>query len=135
MPPGHDQQGRPRGEGMTEQPTGLLPPASTGADASHVHHVVYDLEENPNQLAPDNPNRMRRTATLSRPSGRSAVGLRPSLDPAASSARSHTGSGPKDRPANTLDRPRPFRDDLHKHLGAALLEGLRGCGYGGVCVA
>jgi hypothetical protein len=46
---------------------------------------------------------------ITRPSGRHAVGLRPSLDPVTSSARPRTGSKATRRPANPLDRPRPFR--------------------------
>jgi len=38
-------------------------------------------KENPQHRVPDNRTRMRRTDPASRPSGRSAVGLRPSLDP------------------------------------------------------
>jgi hypothetical protein len=55
---------------------------------------------------------MRRTAPPSRPYGRYAVGLRPSLDP---DAPSKDKEAPRTNQNNTevgLDRPRFFRNDL-----------------------
>jgi len=56
---------------------------------------------------------MRRTAPASRPYGRYAVGLRPSLDPDALLRRATAAIG-EDRTSDQepLDRPRSFRDDL-----------------------
>src|SRR6516225_11015462 len=69
-------------------------------------------------------NSMRRRAPSSRPYGRDAVGLRPSLDPdayfdapnqdkeARRTTKTNTGAG--------LDRPRSFRNDLRKRVGGSL---------------
>jgi hypothetical protein len=62
---------------------------------------------------------MRRTAPPSRPYGRYAVGLRPSLDPDAYfDAPSQDKEARRTNPNNTevgLDRPRSFRNDLQFH--------------------
>jgi len=65
--------------------------------------------------SPDNRTSLRRTGSPSRPSGRSAVGLRPSpdTDPWFGVLKHLVGTG-KRGPATTLDRPRPFRDDLQE---------------------
>jgi hypothetical protein len=61
-------------------------------------------------------NSMRRTASVSRPCGRYAVGLRPSLDPDAYfDAPSQDKEARRTNQNNTefgLDRPRSFRNDL-----------------------
>ena len=61
---------------------------------------------------------MRRRAPPSRPYGRYAVGLRPSLDSDAYfDAPSQDQEAPKTRknkPSRGLDRPRSFRNDLRK---------------------
>jgi hypothetical protein len=61
---------------------------------------------------------MRRTASPSRPCGRYAVGLRPSLDPDAYfDAPNQDWEAPKQAKANAatgLDRPRSFKNDLRK---------------------
>src|SRR6266496_3570642 len=55
---------------------------------------------------------VRRPAPASRPSGRSAVGLRPSPDPDASPRRAQTTAEEAAKPEpHPLDRPRSFRDD------------------------
>jgi len=63
---------------------------------------------------------MRPTAPPSRPYGRYAVGLRPSLDPDAYfDAPSQDKGAPKQAKANAavgLDRPRSFRNDLRKQF-------------------
>jgi hypothetical protein len=62
---------------------------------------------------PDNFTSLRRAGPASRPSGRSAVGLRPSLDPVPLSRRAQNMVGTEEnRAGTTLDRPRSFRDDL-----------------------
>jgi hypothetical protein len=65
---------------------------------------------------PRQANRMRRTGSPSRPSGRSAVGLRGSPDRDPSSHAQMPGRGQEEGPANTLDRPLtpPFRDHPRK---------------------
>jgi hypothetical protein len=64
---------------------------------------------------------MRRTASPSRPYGRDAVGLRPSLDPDA-----YFDAPSQDKEARTtnqnntavgLDRPLSFRNDLRPRVG------------------
>jgi hypothetical protein len=63
-------------------------------------------------------NSMRRTASPSRPYGRDAVGLRPSLDPDAYfDAPSQDKKARRTNQNNTavgLDRPHSFRNDLRK---------------------
>jgi len=65
---------------------------------------------------------MRRTASPSRPYGRYAVGLRPSLDPDANfDAPNQDKEAHRTNQNNTavgLDRPRSFRNDLLKLCGA-----------------
>ena len=56
---------------------------------------------------------VRPAASASRPYGRYAVGLRPSLDPDASPRRAqNTTEKTKNKTSTPLDRPRHFRDDL-----------------------
>ena len=62
---------------MTERPT----PAPTATPT--LMRAKYQCTRSPNkeQPGPDTANRMRRTGSPARSSGRYAVGLRPSLDP------------------------------------------------------
>jgi hypothetical protein len=71
------------------------------------------------RLALDTPAACPQQRRRQRP-GRYAVGLRPSLDPVASSARQGPGRGQDKRPADTLDRPRSFTDDPRKRWWAIL---------------
>ena len=71
-----------RGEGMTEQPPRLLTagtPALMRATPTTTPTTAQETQTTSFSATPQ----LRRTAPASRPSGRSAVGLRPSLDPDA----------------------------------------------------
>jgi hypothetical protein len=94
---------------------GLLPKDRNPAMMRRPVHSPQNLNRRttPHTSSPDNRTRMRRTGPASRPSGRYAVGLRPSPDPAPLPARDQNPIGAKKKgPAITLDRPRSFRDDL-----------------------
>jgi len=64
---------------MTEQPHRPAPHGQAPSLMRATSNVIQTLREEAS-LVPRQPNRMRRTASSSRPSGRCAVGLRPSLD-------------------------------------------------------
>ncbi|MCA1675220.1 MAG: hypothetical protein LC799_24520 [Actinobacteria bacterium] len=98
---------------MTDSPS---PGLSTPED----HTLERALDPHPRTpgataLAFSALNSMRRAASASRTSGRSAVGLRPILDPNASTRRAQNlAEQPKRKitpPSTRLDRPRSFRDD------------------------
>ncbi len=65
---------------------------------------------------------MRRPGSASRPYGRYAVGLRPSLDsdpyPTLPNNRRRTAKNNDQDPRDRLTRPRPFRDDLRFRVWA-----------------
>src|SRR3954452_361010 len=92
-----------------------LPTPGNDDDATH-RPPPLPAERTPEQPPPplpDSSHIVRRTGTTSRPSGRSAVGLRPSPDPEPLPRRAHQpGRGKENGPVSTLDRPRSFRDDL-----------------------
>jgi hypothetical protein len=106
-----------RGEGMTGSPirlprTGkpaLKTPTTTLLPQAESRTSLFDLPA---------LNSMRRTASASRPYGRYAVGLRPSLDPDAYfDAPSQDKEARRTTQNNTavgLDRPRSFRNDLRE---------------------
>jgi hypothetical protein len=70
---------------------------------------------------------MRRTAPPSRPYGRYAVGLRPSLDPDADfDVPSQDKEAHRTNQNNTavgLDRPLSFRNDLREHCSPYIAHG------------
>ena len=74
-------------------------------------------------------NSMRPTAPSSRPYGRDAVGLRPSLDPDAYfDAPNQDQEARRTSKTNTevgLDRPHSFRNDLHKSWWARTVSNRR----------
>ena len=67
---------------MTGSPPGPAYPAGTPALTSAPPNPELTPEEPPTELSPP-PTSLPTTAPASRPSGRYAVGLRPSLDPDA----------------------------------------------------
>ena len=100
---------------MTEQPPGLLPPASTGIDASYVHKPPNHrrsplLSSRPSTTEQRAPHGVGVKALAAAPRSGSAQALTPSPHRRARLPR----RGQEEGPANTLDRPRPFRDDLRK---------------------
>jgi hypothetical protein len=72
------------GEGMTGSRYRLPPSRDTGPDERHAPHTAHQ-EHHPEPFPA--LHSVRRPAPASRPSGRYAVGLRPSLDPDASPRR------------------------------------------------
>jgi hypothetical protein len=83
-----------RREGMTEQPM-PAPGRDPALMRSHAPNPTSSKDSEP--TVPDNPTMMRRSGPASRPSGRSAVGLRPSLDPDPYLDALRSGSGTKKR--------------------------------------
>src|SRR3954452_14716368 len=111
------------GEGMTDSPTGTC--------RAPGHPALEPPTPPPPEEGPTSPfsapKIMRRTAPPSRTYGRSAVGLRPILDPgAAPSTRPTAGRRrPKEdqsRQADGLTRPHSFRNDS-EHLGPGPASG------------
>ena len=87
-------QGDP--EGMTEQPNhACSPPTGNGDDATNRQPDPAHRTGSTTTTAhsPDNPISVRRPGPASRPSGRSAVGLRPSPDPRPSPRRAQPRVG------------------------------------------
>src|SRR6478752_10743710 len=98
---------------MTSSPFDGCDRRDTGIDESNAPQLQTD--KRPSTTTPSPLPMLRRTAPASRPSGRSAVGLRPSLEPRRlTSAYPAPTEKAKERSAVPLDRPRSFRDDLHK---------------------
>ena len=101
-----------RGEGMTRSHPRSAHHREPGPDErDDIHH--QDQQGAPDKTFFSAAHSMRRTAPASRPYGRYAVGLRPSLDPDAILRRATAAIG-EDRTSDQepLDRPRSFRDDL-----------------------
>ena len=103
---------------MTGSPIRLPPRRETGTEDADDHLVPLSRKQHKPLSISLPVNRMRRTAPASRPYGRGAVGLRPSLDPDAYfDAPSQDQEAPKQAKANAavvLTRPRSFRNDLRK---------------------
>src|SRR6266545_2610766 len=101
-----------RGGGMTAAHTGSATTGDTPAMTSATPtHPTTPREHR--SLCFSAAHSVRRTAPASRPSGRYAVGLRPSLDTDALHRRAQTtAKKQKERSQPPLDRPRSFRDDL-----------------------
>src|SRR5690242_15477222 len=80
------------GEGMSGSPDQDLPTRrNTGTD-ERTTRIHLEPQEPEHQLF-SAAQIVRPAAPASRPSGRYAVGLRPSLDPDASARRAHTATG------------------------------------------
>jgi hypothetical protein len=111
-----------RGEGMTGSHPSPAPHRETGTEDAH-DHLATQAESRTSNFDLPALNSMRQPAPPSRPYGRYAVGLRPSLDPDAYfDAPSQVQGSSQNQPNNTevgLDRPPSFRNDLHLSCGAA----------------
>ena len=92
----------PRGEGMTEQPLTPAPHRETGTEDAHRPTLLRQAESSTSLFDLPALNSMRRTASASRPSGRYAVGLRPSLDPDA-----YFGAPSQDQEARRTSQKQP----------------------------
>ena len=107
-----------RGEGMTGSHPEPAPHRETGTEDAN-DHLATQAESRTINFDLPALNSMRPTAPPSRPYGRYAVGLRPSLDPdACFDAPSQDNEARRTNQNNTevgLDRPRSFRNDL-RHL-------------------
>ena len=108
---------------MTEQPHRPAPHRqSTGTDASHVHQLPTTPRGEPHQPDPRQPEqrcaeRRRRQGPPAAPRSGSARALTPPPH-----RRAHKpGRGQEEGPANTLDRPRSFRDDLRKRCATSFI--------------
>src|SRR6478752_4767256 len=100
------------GEKMTSSPVRLRSPGTPALMRATPTTTLTTTEEPKHSTSP--PPMLRRTAPTSRPSGRYAVGLRPSPDAGTSIRRAlHLRRSVKQDPAVPLDRPHSFRDDLH----------------------
>src|ERR1700739_1516839 len=105
---------------MTGNPVRVPPAGKPGTEDDNDPHP--DKPESGTNLF-DLPalNSMRRTPPPSRPYGRYAAGLRPSLDTDAyCDAPTQDQEAPKtnkSRRSRGLDRPRSFRNDLRKYAG------------------
>ena len=115
---------------MTGSPIACPAPGNRTEDAND--HLVTQAESRTTNFDLPALNSMRRTAPPSRPCGRCAVELRPSLDPdayfdapsqdkeARRTNQNNTAVG-LDRPLSFRnDRPLSFRNDLQKLLCAIL---------------
>jgi hypothetical protein len=102
------------GEGMTGSRYRLPPAGSTGPDERDAPH------DNPTGACTTTSHvfpalNSMPPAPASRPSGRSAVELRPSPDPDASPRCARTPADKtKNKVSTPLDRPRSFRDDVQR---------------------
>src|SRR6516162_1336499 len=101
---------------MTGSPS-PAPHRETGAEDVN-DHIVTQAESSTSNFDLPALNSMRPTAPPSRPYGRYAVGLRPSLDPDAYiDAPNQDQEAPKQAKANAsrgLDQPHSFRNDQRK---------------------
>src|SRR6478752_4918814 len=101
------------GEKMTSSPVRLRSPGTPALMRATPTTTLTTTEEPKHSTSP--LPMLRRTAPTSRPSGRYAVGQRPSPDPGTPIRRAlHLRRSIKQDPAVPLDRPRSFRDDLHE---------------------
>ena len=108
-----------RGEGMTGSHPQPAPHRETGTEDAN-DHLAIQAESRTSNFDLPALNSMRPTAPPSRPYGRYAVGLRPSLDPdACFDAPSQDKEARRTNQNNTevgLDWPPSFRNDLRKSL-------------------
>jgi len=106
-----------RGEGMTGSHPQPAPHRETGTEDAN-DHLAIQAESRTSNFDLPALNSMRPTAPPSRPYGRYAVGLRPSLDPdACFDAPSQDKEARRTNQNNTevgLDWPPSFRNDLRQ---------------------
>lgn len=115
---------------MTAQLTTSLPKperAYSGAEETRRHPPPPERPAPNSFRSPQSSHSLRRKASLLRPLGRSAVGLRPSLDPAAGTGVSRQGPGRPTTPRKVTNQPRSFRNDLRERIPT------RGGAVGGQC--